>query len=227
MRLFYLSVLLYLSVCTSLSAQFSVSADFGVAYSLFNSRPDIATETQSLVQSDQFDDEGLRAIGNEAYGIAIAYEPGESRLSYQLHVQYLRRGYQHVLSDRRSGYANSDETMTSQVGFIDFQPAIRYALTERLEINGGPYASLAVDEVRSVMSTTVPREDRILHGEDFGAHLGFRFAFNRFYVYGSYQRSMRDFNLAHFTAVHSEAATPEESNPVSSLLVGVGYVLIR
>lgn len=220
-----LSLLLSLLLCCSFAvAQVTLSADVGIGYGMMNHAPGIVERTDFFRSVEDAQDEYLRPSGGESMAINLGYDRPGKKLGYRLRVQGLRRGYQHVVRATFPQGTFFQDNFSSEATFIDVQPQVQITLTERLRLLAGPYVSVSVSETRNPLR---PEGQLILHREDFGATLGFQFAWKRFYVHGQYQHSLRPFSLTSFPDYNPGFAIPDNPSPIGVALVGVGYQIIR
>ena len=221
MRLVLLALTL---LCTrgsaQLHAQFTLALEGGIAYGIYSDAPELRDPTSAL-----FLEEKLRAVGGDAAALHLGYAPADKKLSYGLRFQYLRRGYQHIYVERIENATLLRDQLTSEVGFLDLLPALRYVLSRRISLGGGPYYSRALTE-HNTPDNLAP--DQRLHRQDYGLHLNGRLAFGhgRFYLWGQYQHSLQPFDLSAY-AVAYPAVRPVNPTPVSILMFGLGFQIVR
>jgi len=213
-----LALTLLCTCAPALLAQFTLAVEGGIAYAVHNRKVDIPRTAEPAPE------ERLRAVGGDAPALHLGFAPADKKISYGLRVQYLKRGYQHIYTERSPGLVLERDVITSEVGFIDVLPAVNYGVGGSLLFGGGPYLSMAVTEKNAPVALP---DGQSLHRQDYGLHLNGRFKFGRFYFWSQYQLSLQKFDAAAFNAAYPSVQPIEDAGRVSLLLFGIGFQLIR
>jgi len=216
-----LLLLAFLCTCGSapLGAQLTLGLEGGIGYGTLNHRPTIPDPTFEPTAEEK-----IRAVGGDALALHIGYAPADKKLHYSLRLQYLSRGYQHIVVERSPNFVLFQDLLTSEVKFLDFLPGIHYNINRQLSFEAGPYFSVALSEKNA---GTIMSSGQRLRRPDYGIHLRGRYQFGRFYAWVQFQQSLQPFDYSVFDVNYPNVRAIPNPSPVSVAMWGIGYQIIR
>ncbi|MEM9261109.1 MAG: outer membrane beta-barrel protein, partial [Bacteroidota bacterium] len=188
--------------------------------------PILLKNSQPIATSGTIYSEDLAAVGNYHLGLIVGYQHADQPLGWHLKVQYLNRGYEHLITELVDASTNRVVFYNESSAFLDFLPQAHYRINGTYSVNAGPYFSTALGRP-NIISTVPDPTNRF----DYGLNVGGSLHFQRFHLSLHYQRSLRAFDLAAFTANRSTfgIAPPatDLKTTISAVRLGVGYLLYR
>jgi hypothetical protein len=142
-----------------------------------------------------------------------------------MQMSYSRRGPEHLIQ-RANGEQESGFLFPSFVDYLDIAPRLTCRPGRLLSASIGPYVALG----RKLEDNPfVVESERRTTTYDYGIKVEGRLHFGQAYVYTAYQRSLREYDYTKILDDQSGRLLLEVQgpSPISALLIGIGYTIIR